>query len=88
MEIDNLKILKVGELFYCDKFHDIDKNAREYIVENGYDPIYGARPLKRFLSSNIETILAKKIIEGAIISGDKLILCIKNDNLDIIVNRK
>ena len=67
---------------------ELDSNAREYIVENGYDPLYGARPLKRFLSSNVETLLAKEIIEGKIISGDNLILCIKNDKLDIIVNRK
>ena len=37
----------------------LDSDAREYIVENGYDPLYGARPLKRFLSSNVETLLAK-----------------------------
>ena len=67
---------------------ELDSDAREYIVENGYDPLYGARPLKRFLSSNVETLLAKQIIEGKIISGDNLILCIKNDKLDIIVNRK
>ena len=67
---------------------EINEEARKYIVEKGYDPLYGARPLKRYLSSNIETIIAKKIIEGSIISGDNLILCIKNDNLDIIVNRK
>ena len=67
---------------------ELDSNAREFIVENGYDPLYGARPLKRFLSSNVETLLAKQIIEGKIISGDNLILCIKNDKLDIIVNRK
>ena len=66
----------------------LDSDAREYIVENGYDPLYGVRPLKRFLSSNVETLLAKQIIEGKIISGDNLILCIKNDKLDIIVNRK
>ena len=67
---------------------ELDSDAREYIVENGYDPLYGARPLKRFLSINVETLLAKQIIEGKIISGDNLILCIKNDKLDIIVNRK
>ena len=40
------------------------QKAKEYIVENGYDPDFGARPLKRFIESNVETMIAKKIIEG------------------------
>lgn len=40
--------------------------AKEYILENGYDPIYGARPLKRFLQRHVETLIAKKIIQGDI----------------------
>ena len=38
--------------------------AKEYIINTAYDPIYGARPLKRFIQSNIETLAAKKIISG------------------------
>ena len=40
----------------------VTDKARDYIIESAYDPIYGARPLKRFLSSNIETLIAKKLI--------------------------
>ena len=40
----------------------VSENAREYIINSAYDPIYGARPLKRFLSSQLETLIAKKII--------------------------
>ncbi|MDZ5470328.1 ATP-dependent chaperone ClpB [Bacillus sp. 31A1R] len=40
--------------------------AKEYIAENGFDPIYGARPLKRFIQRNVETLLAKDIIAGKI----------------------
>jgi ATP-dependent Clp protease ATP-binding subunit ClpB len=36
--------------------------AKEYIIENGYDPAFGARPLKRFLQSKVETLLARKLI--------------------------
>jgi ATP-dependent Clp protease ATP-binding subunit ClpB len=36
--------------------------AREHIIESSYDPIYGARPLKRFISSRVETLIARKII--------------------------
>ncbi len=57
--------------------------AKEWIVDNGYDHNYGARPLKRFLTKNLETLLAKKLIDGSIISGDKLIIDVKDNNLVI-----
>ncbi|MGN0609137.1 MAG: ATP-dependent chaperone ClpB [Oscillospiraceae bacterium] len=41
---------------------DVTDAAKEYIADNGYDPIYGARPLKRFIQSSLETMIAKKII--------------------------
>lgn len=44
----------------------INDHANEYIAENGFDPVYGARPLKRFIQRNVETALAKKIIAGQI----------------------
>ena len=58
-------------------------NAKSWIVDRGYDHNYGARPLRRFLSKNLETLLAKKLIDGSIISGDKLTVDVLNDNLVI-----
>ncbi len=43
---------------------EVTKNAKNFIIENGYDPIYGARPLKRYIQSTIETMLAKHIISS------------------------
>ena len=40
--------------------------AKDYIIDTAYDPVYGARPLKRFIQSNVETLLAKKIIAGEV----------------------
>ena len=40
--------------------------AKTYIADNGYDPVYGARPLKRYIQSTLETMLAKKIIADEI----------------------
>ena len=40
--------------------------AKNYIVDSAYDPVYGARPLKRFMQSKIETLIARKIIAGEI----------------------
>lgn len=62
----------------------LSEKAKEWIVEKGYDHNYGARPLKRFLSKNLETLLAKKLIDGSIITGDNLIVDIKDDSLVIV----
>ena len=48
--------------------------ARDYIVEAGYDPIYGARPLKRFLQSRVETMVAREIIAGTVSPGSCLVI--------------
>ncbi|HAY97701.1 MAG TPA: type VI secretion system ATPase TssH, partial [Ruminococcaceae bacterium] len=44
----------------------VTEAAKDYIVKNGYDPVYGARPIKRFIQSNIETLIARKMIENDI----------------------
>ena len=61
----------------------LTEKAKEFIVENGYDHNYGARPLKRYISKNLETLLAKKLISGDVISGDNLTIDISNDELVI-----
>ena len=55
--------------------------AKDAIIEGGYDPIYGARPLKRYIQSHVETMLAKQIIGGANQAGDTLTVDAENGNL-------
>ena len=43
-------------------------------MENGYDPSFGARPLKRFIQKNVETVVAKVILEGNVKEGDTILL--------------
>ena len=52
----------------------ITDEAREFITEQAYDPVYGARPLKRYLQKNVETLLAKKILADEVSMGDELVL--------------
>ncbi|MDE5917667.1 MAG: AAA family ATPase, partial [Oscillospiraceae bacterium] len=52
----------------------VTDSAKEYIIEQGYDPNYGARPLRRFLQRKAETLIAKKIIANNIMPGTTLIL--------------
>ena len=49
---------------------EVTDRAKQYIIDCGYDPIYGARPLKRYLQSNVETLIARKIIGGGVSRGD------------------
>jgi ATP-dependent Clp protease ATP-binding subunit ClpB len=57
--------------------------AKEYIVKEGYDPIYGARPLKRFIQSKLETLIARKIIAEDIEPYTELIVDCEDDNITI-----
>ena len=50
----------------------VTEAAKDYIIDNGYDPIYGARPLKRFIQSKVETLIARAIIADKLKEGDKL----------------
>ena len=58
---------------------EITPKARELIIENGYDPVYGARPLKRYLQSKAETLLAKAILSRDLHAGDTLTLDVGED---------
>ncbi len=61
----------------------LSDNAKKWIVDNGYDHNYGARPLKRYLSKNLETLLAKKLIDASVLSGDNLVVDVNDDDLVI-----
>ena len=63
-------------------------SAREYIVDQGYDPVYGARPLKRFIQSKVETLLARIIIKGDLEEGDTLVVDRQGDGLTISVQKQ
>ena len=51
---------------------DVTEAAKNAIIDGGYDPIYGARPLKRYIQAHVETMIAKEIIAGAHVAGDTL----------------
>lgn len=55
--------------------------AKKYVADNGYDPVYGARPLKRYLQKNVETLAAKVILEGKVNMGDTIIFDVDNNQL-------
>lgn len=62
-------------------FLDISLDAKTWIAEKGYDPIYGARPLRRFITKEIETPLAKEIISGSVLPKTKVTIALLNNQL-------
>ena len=62
---------------------ELTKSAKEYLIKNGYDPVYGARPLKRFVQKKLETLIAREIIKQTILPKQKVTIDCKNDDLII-----
>ncbi len=55
--------------------------ARTYVTDNGYDPVYGARPLKRYLQKHVETLAARMILGGEVHQGDTIVLDVNENGL-------
>jgi ATP-dependent Clp protease ATP-binding subunit ClpB len=55
--------------------------AKDFITENGYDPVYGARPLKRYVQKHVETLAARIILQGDVISGDTIVITVVDNSL-------
>ena len=64
---------------------EVTPEAKEFIVENGYDPVYGARPLKRFVQRYVETLIAKTILSRDLNAGDTLLVQVEHATLTVTV---
>ena len=60
---------------------ELTEDAKQVVVDGGYDPTYGARPLKRYLQKNVETLAAKLILEGNVGTGDTILIDAENGKL-------
>ena len=65
---------------------ELTDEACAYIADNGFDPVYGARPLKRFIQKNVETLAARLILEGNAGRGDTILIDMKDGSL--VASRK
>ncbi len=61
----------------------LSPEGKQYIIDNGYDPVFGARPLRRFIQHNVETLLARELIAAQIQPGSILTVAVKDGNLVI-----
>ena len=62
----------------------LSKSARDYIVSCGYDHNFGARPLKRFLVKNVESLLARALVEGSLKPKDNVTVSLEDNKLVLI----
>lgn len=62
---------------------EFDASAREWIAERGYDPVYGARPLKRFLQKQVETRLARALLGGELTEGSTIVFSANDEGLQM-----
>ena len=92
--LDKEEIKKIIDIFMnslSNRLKDKDINmevtdaAKDIMVREGYDPVYGARPLKRYIGNTLETIIARKLIAGQIRNGDTIVVDGDGDNIDIVV---
>lgn len=65
----------------------LSPEAEHFVVEHGYDPVYGARPLKRFLQKHVETLSAKLILEDQVRQGDTILIDVKDGALTASVQK-
>ena len=59
--------------------------AKQFIIDAAYDPLYGARPLRRYLQHTVETLIAKKILTGDLPTGSVLEIRVEDDELTVVV---
>ena len=60
---------------------ELTDEAKDFITENGYDPVYGARPLKRYVQKHVETLAARIILQGDVTSGDTIEITVEGNAL-------
>lgn len=65
---------------------ELSDEAKEYIIENGFDPAFGARPLRRYIQRTVETLAAKLILEDKVSEGDTILIALENS--EIVAKRK
>ena len=57
------------------------EEAKDFITDHGYDPVYGARPLKRYVQKHVETLVAKIILQGDVSAGDTIAITVEGASL-------
>ncbi len=80
--IIDLMVADLNRRLAAQEIHlELTAEAKDYLIEGGYDPVYGARPLKRFLQKNVETLAARLILSGEVTMEDTILFRMKDGEL-------
>ncbi len=87
VDIIDIQLKKLSEMLIDKKISiQITSKLKEWLVNQGFDPIYGARPLKRVVQNNIQNLIAEKLISGEIVPKDKLTLDLQSNKVVYVKN--
>ncbi|MBQ2407186.1 MAG: ATP-dependent chaperone ClpB [Lachnospiraceae bacterium] len=82
--IINLIIKDINRRLADKELHiEVSEQAKKYIVDNGYDPVYGARPLKRYIQKYVETLAARQILSGNVSQGDTIMIVLDENTNEL-----
>ena len=82
--IINLIIKDINRRLEDKELHiEVSEQAKKYIVDNGYDPVYGARPLKRYIQKYVETLAARQILSGNVSQGDTIMIVLDENTNEL-----
>ena len=84
IQIDSLNNRLLNKQITC----ELTNEAKQFIINNGYNPVYGARPLKRFIQRHVETEIAKVILGDNLSYGENIVVDYKDDKLKISHSKK
>jgi len=88
-EIVDLQLVKTEKLLSEQGIVlEVSSKARDYIAIEGYDPSFGARPIRRFIQGHLENKISEKVIRNEVLAGDTVLADIKNNKLDVQVLSK
>ena len=83
--IADIQFVKFAKRLALRNIHAVlDESAKNYLAQKGYDPAYGARPLKRLIQHEVENVFAEKILRGELLEGKEIKVIAKNDKIEFI----
>ncbi len=85
VKIIDLQLDKLNKRLESKQLHcELTREAKEFAIEASYDPLYGARPIRRFLQHSVETLIAKRILQGNVSPNTTLTVDVRGDALEIV----
>ena len=85
--IDNMVEALRGRMADRDLKLEITGEAKDLVIERGFDPVYGARPMRRYLQSTVETLIARTILSGDISAGSTIVVGVKDGELNCTIKK-